>query len=61
MSDFSQKNLIFLISQPRAGSTLTQRILGSHQDIHTISEPWIMLHPFYALRDKGCQMEYSAV
>lgn len=61
MSNFSQKNLIFLISQPRAGSTLTQRILGSHQDIHTISEPWIMLHPFYALRDKGCQMEYSAV
>lgn len=61
MSNFSQKNLIFLISQPRAGSTLTQRILGSHQDIYTISEPWIMLHPLYALRSKGYQMEYSAV
>lgn len=59
MTTFSQKNLIFLISQPRAGSTLTQRVLGSHQEIHTVSEPWIMLHPLYALRGDGYQTEYS--
>ncbi|MEG4060374.1 sulfotransferase, partial [Microcoleus sp. SVA1_A1] len=41
-------NLIFLISQPRAGSTLTQRILGGHPDIHTVSEPWLMLPPLTA-------------
>ncbi len=59
MSAFCQNNLILLISQPRAGSTLTQRILGGHPEIHTISEPWIMLHPLYALRDVGYQAEYS--
>ncbi|GBF80328.1 sulfotransferase family protein [Aphanothece sacrum] len=59
MAAFCQKNLIFLISQPRAGSTLTQRILGSHREIYTVSEPWIMLHPLYALRENGYQAEYS--
>lgn len=51
------ENLIFLISQPRAGSTLLQRILGSHPHIHTVAEPWIMLHPLYAFKLDG---EYPA-
>lgn len=51
--------LVFLVSQPRAGSTLLQRILASHPDLHTISEPWLMLHPFYALRSEGYQAEYG--
>jgi hypothetical protein len=54
------KNLIFLISQPRAGSTLLQRILGGHPDIHTASEPWLMLHPLYALKPDGYQAEYNS-
>ena len=54
------KKLIFLISQPRAGSTLTQRILGNHREIHTVSEPWLMLHPLYALRKEGYDAEYNA-
>lgn len=53
------ENLIFIISQPRAGSTLLQLILGSHPHIHTMSEPWIMLHPLYALRQEGYQAEYG--
>ena len=52
-------NLIFLISQPRAGSTMLQRILGNHPQIHTISEPWIMLHPLYALKDEGYWFDYD--
>lgn len=44
------KNLIFLISQPRTGSTLLQTILGSHPAIHTTAEPFIMLDSFYGLR-----------
>lgn len=52
-------NLIFLISQPRSGSTLLQRILGNHPDIHTLSEPWLMLHPFYAFQRIGFQAEYG--
>lgn len=54
------ENLIFIISQPRAGSTLLQRILGSHPDVHTVSEPWLMLHPLYALKPDGYQAEYGA-
>jgi len=51
-------NLIFLISQPRAGSTLLQYILAGHPQIGTTPEPWLMLHPVYALRRKGVETEY---
>jgi hypothetical protein len=54
------EGLIFVISQPRAGSTLLQRMLGSHPYIHTVGEPWLMLHPLYALRPQGYDAEYSA-
>jgi Sulfotransferase family len=54
------KRLIFVISQPRAGSTLLQRILGTHPAIHTVSEPWIALHPLFALRETGIAVDYSA-
>jgi hypothetical protein len=52
-------NLIFLFSQPRAGSTLLQRILGRHPDIHTVAEPWIMLPSFYVMRPDRCEAEYT--
>ena len=53
--------LIFLISQPRAGSTLLQRILGCHPDVHTAPEPWLMLHLLYALKPDGViTAEYDA-
>ena len=48
-----EEKLIFIISQPRAGSTLLQRILGKHSQIHTVAEPWIMLNPVFALPGKG--------
>ncbi|HEX8649817.1 MAG TPA: sulfotransferase [Pyrinomonadaceae bacterium] len=54
------ENLIFLISQPRAGSTMLQRMLGNHPAIHTVGEPWLMLHPLYGLRSEGYDAEYSA-
>ena len=53
-------NLIFLVSQPRAGSTLLQRILGGHPGIHTTSEPWFMLAPCYALKAEGHWADYEA-
>lgn len=55
------ENLIFLISQPRAGSTLLQRVLGANSKVHTVSEPWIMLHPLYALKKQGVDSEFSSV
>lgn len=57
---YTGDNLIFLISQPRAGSTLTQRILGKHHKIHTTSEPWLMLRPLYAFREEENNAEYNS-
>ena len=44
------ENLVFLISQPRAGSTMVQKILAGHPEIHTLAEPWVALYPLLALR-----------
>ncbi|WP_419174915.1 sulfotransferase family protein [Desulfosediminicola sp.] len=54
-----EQNLIFLISQPRSGSTFVQKILGSHPEILTLSEPWFMLSLAYTLKDKGIFSEYD--
>jgi len=54
------KELIFLVSQPRAGSTMTQLLLAGHPDIATTSEPWVALHPLYAFRRKGIGAEYNS-
>lgn len=37
-----QENLLFVISPPRAGSTLLQRMLGSHSQIATHPEPHLI-------------------
>lgn len=54
------QRIIYLVSQPRSGSTLLQRVLGAHTDVHTVAEPWVMLHPMYALKNGGIQTEYGA-
>jgi len=56
----NSKNLIFLISQPRSGSTLTQKLLGAHSKIYTRSEPWAMLYPLYRMKESGYNAEYGA-
>ena len=50
---------VFLLSQPRAGSTLLQRMLAAHPQISTAPEPWLLLAPVYALREGGVYAEYS--
>lgn len=37
------KNLAFLLSLPRSGSTLLSALLGGHESIHAPNEPWILL------------------
>ena len=56
---FRETGLIFLISQPRSGSTMLQKILGANKDVHTVSEPWIALHLLYMLRERGVTAEYG--
>lgn len=59
-SDFTDRQLIFLVSQPRAGSTLLQSLLAGVDTVHTTAEPWLMLHPLYALRETGHAADYDA-
>ncbi len=60
IKSYTGKNLIFIISQPRSGSTLLQRVLAGHPEIQTSAETWLMLHPVYGLRKSGIETEYGA-
>jgi hypothetical protein len=42
---------IVLLSLPRSGSTLVQRILGTYDEVATASEPWLLLPLLLPLRD----------
>jgi len=59
-SSYLGHDLIFIISQPKAGSTLLQRILAGHPDIQTSAETWLMLHPVYGIRKRGIKTDYNA-
>ncbi len=50
---------LFLLSLPRSGSTMAQRILAAHEPIATASEPWILLPYLYTLRERGVYAEYN--
>lgn len=50
---------VFILSLPRSGSTLLQRLLAAHESIATIPEPWILLPQVYALRAHGVYSEYG--
>ncbi len=50
---------IFLLSLPRAGSTLLQRMLSVHPEVSTEAEPWFLLPFFYALEEEGTFADYS--
>lgn len=53
------ENLIFIISQPRSGSTLLQRILAGNPAIYTIDEPWLMLKPLYGMNHQVAPDKYN--
>ncbi|MGH3139020.1 MAG: sulfotransferase, partial [Gaiellales bacterium] len=50
---------VFVFSLPRSGSTLLQRMVATHPEIATASEPWILLPQLYALRETGIVAEYG--
>ena len=50
---------VFLISLPRSGSTLLQRLMMGHPAIASTSEPWLMLPLVYMLREDGLVSEYA--
>jgi hypothetical protein len=54
------KNIIFLLSLPRSGSTMLQKVLMGNSKIATHAEPWILLPLIYSLKRKnGLQAEYA--
>ncbi len=59
--DYHGEDLVFLISQPRCGSTMLQRILGSHSQIYAPQETWLMLAPSFALRADGLRAPYNGL
>lgn len=50
---------VFLISLPRSGSTLLQKLLMSHKEIESVAEPWLLLPFVYAIKKTGSVSEYS--
>jgi len=54
-----KNEIIFLISQPRSGSTLLQQLLGHHSQIYTCPEPWLLLPPLYMLKNEGIYALYD--
>ena len=50
---------VYLLSLPRSGSTLVQRVLADHEEISTVSEPWVLLPFLYTLKRRGIYTEYS--
>ncbi len=42
---------ILILSLPRSGSTLVQRVLAAHDGVATASEPWLLLPLLLPLRD----------
>lgn len=58
------ENIIFIISQPRSGSTLTQKLLSNNSEVTTASEPWLLLPYLSVFRqdliDATFQSKYSA-
>ncbi|MGC6505294.1 MAG: sulfotransferase family protein [Coraliomargaritaceae bacterium] len=50
---------VFIVSLPRAGSTLLQRLIMGHPTIASCGEPWVALPLVYMLKNKGTIAEYG--
>lgn len=50
---------VFILSLPRSGSTLLQRLLARHPAIATTPEPWLLLPVLDALDREGSLSRYS--
>lgn len=55
----NEENLIFIISQPRAGSTYLQNLLSNNSQTNTCSEPWILLNFVNQLNPKLLKTEFD--
>ncbi|WP_418511562.1 sulfotransferase family protein [Corallibacter sp.] len=56
----NESQLIFIISQPRAGSTYLQNLLSNNSKVNTCSEPWLMLHLSSLIKPELSQATYDS-
>lgn len=54
-----ENQLIFIISLPRSGSTLLQKILTINKNVNSVSEPWLLLPLTHIVNPKGTKAIYS--
>jgi len=59
-SELEYPSLAFLVSMPRSGSTLTQKILAANDEIVTCSEPWLMLFATQCFSKSGLNSNFGA-
>jgi hypothetical protein len=50
---------VFLLSLPRSGSTLLQRLLAVSPEVATATEPWFLLPLAYSTRARGTHNDYQ--
>jgi sulfotransferase family protein len=54
-----QKNLVFIISLPRSGSTMLHHVLGSHSEMAATAEPWLLFPSILTLRENAISGIYN--
>ena len=54
-----ESKLIFIISQPRAGSTLLQKLISNNDYVDTVSEPWLLLPLLSPFKPSLVNAEYN--
>lgn len=54
-----EENLLFIISQPRSGSSLLQQLLISTKKVKSVPEPWFMLSLIETYRKTSNQSGYN--
>lgn len=52
-------NLIFIISQPRSGSTMLQAVISNNGEVASSSEPWLLLHFLSYTRKDLLEAKYN--
>jgi hypothetical protein len=52
------RKIVFILSLPRAGSTLLLRQMLRHPEVRAVSEGWFLLPAFYASKPQGTMAAY---
>jgi hypothetical protein len=55
----NDSQLVFIISLPRSGTTLLQKLLMAHSEISSVGEPWIILPLAYTINNRKIKAEYG--